>query len=122
VSGKGFSRALRIEELLHRRIAEIILRHQERAAFVGVTITSTKVSPDLSHAKIFVTLLDETKIEKSIQNLNLEVKFLRHILAKDLNLRFVPHLLFVYDSSIRYGERLDALINAAILSDAAKSH
>lgn len=117
---KNFNRSARVAEVLHRKLAEIMLRHRENPSFVGVTITEVKLAPDLSSAKIFVTFFNETKIEKSVKHLNMEVGFLRHALAGELNLRIVPNLFFVYDSSVRYGEHLSSLIDTAVLSDETK--
>ena len=120
VAEKSFNRSERIAELVHRTLAEAMLRHRERDAFTGITITTVKVSGDLASAKIFVTLLDDKNIDNKIAALNNEIKLLRHILAQQLNLRIVPQLFFIYDSLPRYGAHLASVINAAIESDKLK--
>lgn len=114
---KSFSRADKVAKLVHHELAKIIQQHSEKSDFFQVTITAVKMSRDLSHAKIFITILDDAKKTEIVKALNKEEKFFRHLLAKQLNLRIVPNVVFLYDDSVRYGNDLDALISKAVERD-----
>ena len=78
-----------------------------------LTITSVDVSPDLSHAKVFFTLLEKQKLEDTLQGLRRSAGFLRSQLARRIKLYTTPELRFVYDESVERGDHLSRLIDAA---------
>ena len=96
-----------------------MLREQVKDPRVGrVTITAVEVSPDLSHAKVFVTDLEGREhAEESVRALARTTGFLRTELAHRMKLYSVPQLHFAYDDSIESGMRLSKLIDAAVASD-----
>lgn len=79
-----------------------------------LTITSVDVSPDLSHAKVFFTLLQREKLEETLVGLKRSSGFLRSQLARRLKLYTTPELRFAYDESVERGDRLSRLIDSAI--------
>ena len=74
------------------------------------------MSRDLSYAKVYVSvLLDEPdEIKKVLQSLNRSAKVLRYQLAREVELRIVPELKFVYDESTAHGFRISDLIDSAV--------
>lgn len=114
---KPFSRTRRVAELIQHELASILLRERSNPVFQQITITGVEVTPDYSMAKVFITIFDETKIALALETLRGAAKDLRHTLAKNLNLRTTPRLSFVYDESIVYGQKIDALLNKAISKD-----
>jgi ribosome-binding factor A len=78
-----------------------------------LTLTSVDVSPDLSHAKVFFTLLDKTKLDSTLAGLKRSAGFLRSQLARRVKLYSTPELRFVYDESVERGDHLSRLIDAA---------
>ena len=115
---KEFSRKLRIEELIQREIATLIQQEIKDPRIGMVTVSGVDISPDLKHAKIYVSLLgDEKDRDKSISALNHAAQFLRHELAGHLYLKAIPALRFVYDESIARGARLSELIDAAVAGE-----
>ena len=64
--------------------------------------------------QVFTTLDEEHPIEDTLKVLEGAAGFLRHELAKRMQLRIVPHVHFKYDESIAYGNDLSALINKAM--------
>lgn len=103
----------RIEEMLQRKLAEIIpleIRDPRLPAFV--TITGVKVSSDLSYAKIYFTVLTENKKE-TVDILNHASGYLRSVLAQTSKLRTMPKFQFLYDESIDYGRHMTKLIDDA---------
>ncbi len=102
----------RIEEQLRIEISEIIEReiHDPRVGLA--TVTGVKISPDLRHARIFVSALGEAEEhKKTLQGLRSAASYIRHSLAKRLqHLKRIPELTFDYDESVEQGERIEKLL------------
>ena len=111
-------RAQRVAEQIQREVAQL-LRDEVKDPRVGrVTITAVEVSPDLSHAKIFVThLAGREHADEAVQALTHTAGFLRTALSHRLQLYSVPQLHFAYDDSIESGMRLSQLIDEAVAAD-----
>lgn len=110
-------RKKRIGELIRHELAGILLQHPEQPLFVQITITATEVSADLAVAKVFFSVFDDNNIEVAKNVLQQAAGFLRKALAHNLNLRLTPRLNFIYDDSIKRGQRIAELIDAAIATD-----
>ncbi len=78
-----------------------------------LTITSVDVSPDLSHAKVFFTVLRKEDVEPTLVGLKRSAGFLRSQLARRLKLYTTPEVRFEYDESVERGDRLSRLIDQA---------
>ena len=112
---KDFSRTRRVGEQIQREMAQLIQQEIKDPRLGLVTISAVKLSRDMSHANVFFTTLDEEHpIEETLKILEGAAGFLRHELAKRMQLRIVPHIHFKYDESIAYGNDLSALINKAV--------
>ena len=94
-------------------MSEIIEREIQDPRIGLVTVTRVKVSPDLSHAHIFVTVLgDADQRKKTLQGLRSAAGFARRSLSKRLHhLRRIPELGFEYDESIEEGIRIEELLD-----------
>ena len=108
---QDFKRTDRIAQVLQRKLALLIQREIKDPRLPGlITVASAEVSKDLSHAKIYFTVFNgDPVVTQSI--LNTTASYLRSALAKELSLRTVPQLHFIYDKSIEYGARLSRLID-----------
>jgi len=122
---KDYSRTRRVGEQIQREIAQLVQQEIKDPRIGLVTISAVKLSRDMSHANIFFTVLDSGEkdeaesdenhsIEETVKVLEGAAGFLRHELAKRMQLRIVPHIHFKYDESISYGNDLSALINKAM--------
>ncbi|MEO8305544.1 MAG: 30S ribosome-binding factor RbfA [Betaproteobacteria bacterium] len=111
-------RAQRVAEQIQRELAQM-LRDDVKDPRVGrVTITAVEVSPDLSHAKVFVThLAGREHAAEAIEALSRTAGFLRTELGHRMNLYSVPQIHFAYDDSIESGMRMSQLIDEAVASD-----
>jgi ribosome-binding factor A len=78
--------------------------------FAFVTITEVELAKDYSIAKIFITLLNDSKKEETIRALNKASGFLRYHLAHNINMRTTPKLRFLYDESVERGRRISKLL------------
>ena len=105
-------RPQKVADLIQRELSDL-LRRELRDPHVGmVTLTSVDVSPDLSHAKVFFTLLDAERKDATAHALQRAAGFLRSQLAHRMKLYTTPELRFAYDESIERGDRLSRLIDS----------
>ncbi|MBN2689416.1 MAG: 30S ribosome-binding factor RbfA [Gammaproteobacteria bacterium] len=105
------NRRLRLGSLLQQELAKILQQYANDFAVNGVSITEVRPSPDLSYAKIYITVIESEKRQEYVNKLNELSPMLRHILAKNANLRKTPKLHFVYDESVIYGDKMSKLIS-----------
>src|SRR5436190_22343700 len=107
-------RPRKVADLIQRELSDL-LRRELRDPRVGmITITSVDVSPDLSHAKVFFTLLEKNHLAKTQQGLKRSAGFLRSQLARRFKMYTTPELRFVYDESVERGDQLSRLIDSVI--------
>jgi ribosome-binding factor A len=114
---RDFKRTDRIAELIQKELAQIILFEMKDPRVSMLTIASVKVSKDLSHAKVFVSVMLEEHAEETVATLNKAAGFLRAILAKRIEMRVMPVLAFVYDDTTIKANRLSKLIDEACAKD-----
>jgi ribosome-binding factor A len=97
---------------MRREVAEILqqkLRDPRVSAMVSVT--DVEVSQDLSFAKIYVSVLGKPdEVSASLQALAHATGFVRHELGERLELREVPELRFIHDTSLDRGARVEELL------------
>ncbi len=121
---REYSRTQRVGDFLKQELATLI-QLEVRDPRVGmVSITDVEVSRDMSHAKVFMTVLGkETKEEvaESVDVLNRAAGFLRTQLSRINNARTTPKLRFYFDSSVGRGQHLSNLIEKAVSEDRAMS-
>jgi ribosome-binding factor A len=111
---KKSGRPQKLGDLIQREVSDLI-RLEVRDPRVGmITITSVDVSPDMTHAKIFFTVLEKDKLQDTLAGLKRSAGFLRAQLAKRVQMYTTPELRFVYDESVERGDRLSRLIDAAL--------
>ncbi|MCQ4285971.1 30S ribosome-binding factor RbfA [Pseudomonas stutzeri] len=118
---KEFSRTQRIGDQMQRELAVLIQREVKDPRLGLITITAVEVSRDLSHAKVFITIMgkddDEDAVKANLRILNDAGGFLRMQLGKAMKLRTVPQLHFNFDASVRRGVELTSLIERAVAED-----
>ena len=107
------TRQKKVAREVQRDLAEII-RSRGMAAFDGamVTVSGVKMSPDLSLAKVYVSIFPSTKAEKVMELLDENNRNLRGELGRLVGkqLRIVPELAFYLDDSLDYVEHIDELL------------
>lgn len=112
---KDYSRTRRVGEQIQREVAQLIQQEIKDPRIGMVTVSAVEVSRDMSHATIFITVLDESHpVEETLKVLDKASGFLRRELAKRMSLRVMPSLHFRYDESIARGNALSALIDSAV--------
>ena len=103
----------RIEEQLRIELSEILERQVQDPRVRLVTVTHVKVSPDLRHARVYVSSLggqDERK--KILQGLKSAASYARRSLGQRLHhLRRIPELTFDYDDTLEKEMRIEQLLD-----------
>ena len=106
--------SIKIERLNHafqEEISIILMREVKDEDIKFVTVTGVDTTSDLSFAKVYYTVLDDSKKEKTAEALEKAASFIRTKLAERVEIRHTPELKFIYDTSIAYGEHIDKLID-----------
>ena len=107
-------RQLQVARELQKDLAEII-RSKGMAAFGGamVSVTEVRISPDLSVAKVYLSVFPSSKAEAVMEQINENSRALRgelgHVVAKQL--RFVPELAVFLDTSLAYAEHIGEVVS-----------
>lgn len=78
-----------------------------------ISVTAADIAPDLKSAKIYVSIydVDKARAERSFGIIKENAGFIRHELAKVMNIRIMPELRFILDGSMAYGEKIDKIIS-----------
>ncbi len=115
----------RVNSLIRQEISEL-LRRQVKDPRLGnlVTVTDVSTSPDLRHAKIFISRIGSNEEEKqeTLSVLAAASGFFRNELAKRLRLRHIPELSFQWDDSIERGDYLLQLIDEVSTDSSTEQH
>lgn len=101
----------RINSSLVEQISYIIAHDVKNPDINFVTITGAKVTSDLSLAKIYFTVLDQSKVKETLSALKDASGYIRHELRERIEIRQIPELEFVYDESIEYGNKIEKIID-----------
>jgi ribosome-binding factor A len=111
---RRYNRSQRVGDLIQTELAAIIQKEATDLNIGMVTVTGVEVAPDLSYARVFVSVLEDGKVVETIAALNSAAKHLRYNLAHAVKLRITPELKFIYDDSTVRGSRISSLINDAL--------
>jgi ribosome-binding factor A len=101
----------RVNESVRQVLSESVGRLKDpRIGFV--TVTGVETSPDLRHARVFVSVLgSERKRSQTIDGLQAAHSVLQAQVARELRLKRTPQLSFEYDPSVERGVRMTKLID-----------
>jgi len=106
------TRQNKIARLLQKELS-IIFQQQTRAMHgVMVSVTRTKVSPDLSICTAYLSIFPSERGEEILANINTNNKSIRYELGSRVKnqLRIIPELRFFIDDSLDYIDRIDELL------------
>lgn len=109
---KTYKRADRVRQLLQQEISRILQLEVKDPRVKLVTVTGVKLTADLRDAKVFVSSLDSTvDREDLLIGLKRATGFIRGELGRQLKLRYIPHIEFIFDDSYDKQERIMDLID-----------
>jgi len=103
----------RVNQLIRQELSLLLLRETKDPRLSSyISINSVTTSPDLRYARVMVSCVCEESRKKEIMEaLAHSSGFFRSLLAKNLRMRRVPELTFVWDTSIERGSRIIELID-----------
>ena len=103
------SRPERVAEVIHQELSILLQQKVRDARLDGVCISKVQMSPDLKQAKVYYSLLEESSVASARKGLDRAKGFFRSHIAKTMNLRYTPDLIFYFDNQQKEIERLDQL-------------
>jgi len=107
----GFERKDRVASEIKKAISQILEVESGNENLKSITLTGVELSQDLKMAKIYVSSsLSEMSEETTLNTLNNALGFIKRNLAKRIRLKYMPKLIFEYDTSIDYGFRIDKVL------------
>ena len=101
----------RMADLIRVEVAEMLLHDLKDPRIGFTTVTDVRMSRNLHHVKIFVSVLGSEQQQKdTLEGLGSAVGFVRHEISHRLKLRTTPELRFVLDRSSETSARIEELI------------
>jgi ribosome-binding factor A len=108
----------RIEARIRERVAYCIEFELNDPRTGFITVTKVEISDDLSVAKVFYTVLGSEGVRSRTAHMLEDASgFVRRQVARVLKMRRVPRLVWLYDDSIEYAERMEQAIADALEHD-----
>jgi ribosome-binding factor A len=105
----------RLAEQIKEEVSLIIAGEVEDPRVGSVTVTEARVTPDLKHAKIYVSVLGtEKEAKESLAALNHASGFIRTQLGAMLRMKRTPELHFVYDETTETAARIEELLSEEV--------
>jgi ribosome-binding factor A len=106
------ARMWRVDEAMRAVLSDAIATDLKDPRIGFVTVTGVKTSPDLRHARVYVSVLgDDPERSATIDGLRSAHGFLQRRLADELTLKHTPSLTFAYDESVDRGMRISRLLD-----------
>ncbi len=101
----------RIDEQYRKEISQILNYELKNPNVTGlISVTKVKVTNDLKFAKIYVSILNSKNLKDTLAGLKKSAGFIRSELAKRVNLRNTPEIIFELDDSLEYGAKIDSIL------------
>jgi ribosome-binding factor A len=121
MSQKAYPRSRRVAEQIQRSLSELVRREVKDPRLGSITLTDVEVSRDLSHAKVYYSVLGGASDPVLVQEiLDGAAPALRGPLGRALRLRHSPEIRFEADDLIERGAQLSDLIRRAVEDDRAR--
>lgn len=106
-----YKRSDRVGDLLLELVSELLREEVSDPRIGPITLTGADVSKDLRHARIYFTLLSQSGDKAEVlSGLKSATGYIRGKVARELKLRFVPTIEFVYDESRDQARRIEDLL------------
>tara|TARA_B100001765_G_scaffold60638_1_gene36361 strand:+ start:117 stop:485 length:369 start_codon:yes stop_codon:yes gene_type:complete len=106
-------RQLRVGELIKQSLGQIFIRNEAKVPSLetkNITVTEVRMSPDLKNAKAYVIPLGGKDTERTVSMLTEFSYLIRKVLSKKIDMKFLPKVSFVGDTSFDYAEKIEKLI------------
>ena len=106
------TRQQKIARLIQKELSEIFRQQTAKMGNVLVSVSAVRVSPDLSIARVYLSIFPSEKADEILKNINASAKTVRYELAQRVRyqLRKTPELSFFVEDSLDYIEHIDELL------------
>lgn len=106
------TRQNKIARLLQKELGDIFLLQTKALHGVLISVSTVRISPDMSVARVYLSVFPSEKSEEMVKNINTNMKSIRYELGTRVRhqLRIIPELKFFVDDSLDYLERIDELL------------
>ena len=106
------TRQNKIARLLQKELGEMFRQQTNKMHGVLISVSAVRVSPDISYARVYLSIFPSEKSEELIENINANVKSIRFELGTKVRyqLRIIPELKFFIDDSLDYIDKIDSLL------------
>ena len=106
------TRQAKIARLLQKELSEIFRQQTAKTHGVLVSVSTVRVSPDLSTARVYLSIFPSEQAQTQIESINASAKTIRYELAQRVRfqLRRTPELSFYVDDSLDYIANIDHLL------------
>ncbi len=108
-------RQLRVGEEIRHILATILSRGEYSHPLLeeaSVIVTEVRISPDLKHAKVFITSLGGKNMDAVVKALNEATHQLRNALGRVLTIKYTPHLQFKADTTFEEAAKIASLLHS----------
>ena len=102
----------RYNDLFVKEISMILQTEVKDQNIKFVTITDVDITNDLSFAKVYFTVLNKEYLDVTKDALTRASSYIRGKLSERIEIRHTPELIFVYDESIEYGEKIEKILES----------
>ncbi len=107
---KQYKRSERFNKLLLEEVSTIVQRELKDPRIGFASITRVETTEDLRSAKFYISLLDETQAEDTLEALRHAAGMIRGLLMHRIKARRIPELRFVHDRSIAYSVHISEVL------------
>jgi ribosome-binding factor A len=116
----GERRVVRVEQLLKEELSTVLQQELKDPRIGFVTVTRVKVSADLGHAKVFISVMGDTEAkERTMSGAASAAGYIQRVLGSRIKMRSLPRIEFCLDDSVDQGFRIIEILNKI---DAEKKH
>ena len=112
----------RINEEVQRELSDLIRSLKDPRVQTLLSITHVNTTPDLRYAKVYISVLEESREQDAIRGLRSAGGWLRRELGAKLQLRYTPELVFEADDSLKYGAHMFDLLSKLNTGSEEASH
>ena len=104
------TRLQRVGDLVRAEVSDLMLRGLKDPRIGFASVTEVRVSPDLRHARVYISVLgDDSKVRSALAGLRSASGYIQRELGSRLRLRYTPKLTFIHDESIELAAHMDEL-------------
>ena len=106
------TRQNKIARLIQKELSEIFLLQTKAMHGVLVSVSVVRISPDMSYARVYLSVFPSEKGDEIVKNINDNMKAIRFDLGTRVRhqLRIIPELKFFVDDSLDYAAHIDELL------------